>query len=189
MLETIIYFDKKLFLWLNGLHTPTLDIVMSFLSNNFILLVIVLGLFLYDKFKEKGLKFSFLSLVFILLGTGISDLISTRLLKDTIKRPRPCYTKDIKPQVHSVGSCFGGRYGFVSSHASNSMFFAVLLVLMAKKKKTLYKLLIPYSILVSYSRIYVGKHYPLDVFFGMILGLVLGALVFKLWAYANQKHH
>lgn len=189
MLDAIIQWDKILFLYLNGLHFDFLDPIMDFLSNNFILLIFFIALFLFDYFKSKGAKQAFMAFVFIIFSFILSDVISTKILKDNVKRPRPCYTKEIKTKVHSVGSCFGGRYGFVSSHASNSMALAVILSLMALKRKRLFKFLIPYSFLISYSRIYVGKHYPLDIIFGMLLGLLIALTLFKIKENLFQKRH
>lgn len=188
MIETLVNWDKTLFLYLNGMHFDLLDPVMAFLSNNFIIFLLALIIFLFDYAKKKGLKLTLISFLFLFAGAGLSDLISTRIFKDNIKRARPCYTEDIRPQVHSVGSCYGGRYGFVSSHASNTMALAALLLFLAVRRKRVFKLLIVYSFLVSYSRIYVGKHYPLDVIFGMLLGYLIAYLLFRLHLFLLKKN-
>lgn len=187
MLDQLDHFDKQLFLFLNSQHNPTLDGVMSFLSHNFVFLTICILVCLYSIFKKYSLKAVLVGFMTLLLCFGASDLASTKGFKNTIKRPRPCYNKEIKPQVHSVGSCFGGRYGFVSSHASNTMALAVLIILMSIGYKKLLVTLIPYSMLVSYSRIYVGKHYPLDVICGMLLGALIGLCFYRIWKKINLK--
>jgi undecaprenyl-diphosphatase len=183
MVNYLVGFDKKLFLILNGFHFDFLDPIMLFLSNNFIVFSLMLIIFLLDFYKRFKLKKTLTAFMFIIFCVASSDLISTRLFKQGFKKTRPCYTKEIRKKVHSVGSCYGGKYGFVSSHASNTLAFSFILFLLAVKRRKGYTFLIGYSILVSYSRIYVGKHYPLDIIVGGFLGVSLAYT----WFYLSKK--
>jgi undecaprenyl-diphosphatase len=90
--------------------------------------------------------------------------------------------------VHLVDNYEGGKYGFPSSHASNSFALAVFVILLIGKRfKWLNYVVLSYPILVSYSRIYLGVHYPGDVICGMIIGSLLGFIFYKIWRYSEMK--
>ena len=92
-------------------------------------------------------------------------------------RPRPCRDPDIGHLVHRVNNYCGGAYGFVSGHAANSFALATMISLLFRKKWVSTGLLI-WATMVSYSRIYLGVHYPGDVIFGALLGTLLGLTIF-----------
>lgn len=187
MIDNIIQWDQSLFLYLNGLHTNFLDPTMRFLSNSYIPgLVILLFLIIYG-FKKfhKGVGLVF---IFAILTVALSDSISSRIFKPSFKRLRPCYEKTIRPQVYSAGkSCWGGKYGFVSSHAANTFAIAMFtfMIFLSFTKKTF--ILFIWAALVSYSRIYLGKHYPLDLLCGGLLGIIIAFGTSKLFALSLLK--
>jgi len=91
--------------------------------------------------------------------------------------------------VHHVKDYLGGKYGFVSGHATNSFAIATFVVaLIGKHYKYLTPLVLIWAVLVSYSRIYLGVHYPLDILGGALLGIGLGFLVFKLYMWFGVKY-
>lgn len=100
------------------------------------------------------------------------------LIKDSVQRLRPCHNESIKSMIHMVHGC-GGKYGFVSSHAANSFGVAMFFTLFFKHKYA-GLLLMLWALVVSYSRIYLGVHYPGDVTGGALLGLILGIAFFRL---------
>ncbi len=180
MIEFLNNIDTNLFLYLNGLHNPFMDKVMLILSYNKwlmgLLIIILLGLS-YKTYKKKVI------LVFLFAGLsfGLSDSISTKVFKDQIKRLRPCKQDALASKVHLAGKkCWGGKYGFVSSHASNSFAISIFFFLILGRLKWAYALFV-YSFLVSYSRIYLAKHFPGDILFGALLGLLCGYLGFVLF--------
>ena len=116
----------------------------------------------------------------------IADQSSVQLFKNTFQRLRPCHNEAISNLVHIVNNKCGGLYGFVSSHATNTFAFAVFTSLFFSKKY-ISLLLIFWALVVSYSRIYLGVHYPLDVIGGGILGLTIGILVFKIYLFTFNK--
>ena len=130
MLETLNNIDTSVFLFLNHLNLPFLDPFMLAISYNKVLMgVIIIGICLLG-FKYFKKQF-FMAFFFCLIAFGLSDSISTRIFKDNTKRLRPCHNPKLKDKVYLAGQkCWGGKYGFVSSHASNtfaiSMFFWLL---------------------------------------------------------------
>lgn len=167
--------DIDLFLTLNGLHLDWLDPIMIAFSARFtwIPLYFILLFLLYKKFDKKLLG------IIILLVVGlifIADQSSVHLFKNFFQRLRPCYNESIVEKIHLLKHC-GGQYGFVSSHAANTFALALFIGNLLNKKWIIGLLF--WSALVSYSRIYLGVHYPADILCGAILGIII-AVVFNL---------
>lgn len=142
---------------------------------------------LYLIIKEYKWNSLYILLMIAILIT-LSDQISTRVLKFGIERFRPCHEEAIKSMVHLVNGKCGGKFGFVSSHASNSFALAVFVGLLFRKKiKYLFPLLLLWASLIAYSRVYLGVHYPGDVLGGALLGIVLAYLSY-IWITLILKH-
>ncbi len=124
---------------------------------------------------------------FIGLLILIADQTSVHLFKNVFERLRPCKNPEILNLVHVTGGC-GGKFGFVSSHATNSFALAVFIGILLKKH---YKLFFPAMLfwagIVAYSRVYVGVHYPGDILGGTILGSIVGVVVFWLMKLLNRQ--
>lgn len=138
----------------------------------------------FIKFKWKGFYVAiFLGLLFF-----IADQSSVKLFKDVFERLRPCHNPQIAELVHTLHGKCGGQFGFVSSHASNSFALAVFSgFLLRSKYKYIMPMMIFWAVLVSYSRVYVGVHYPADILGGAILGSVVAILLYWLMKFVNQK--
>ncbi|MFT6631636.1 MAG: undecaprenyl-diphosphatase [Bacteriovoracaceae bacterium] len=186
MINFLNEIDTSLFLALNEMNSPFLDPIMLAISyNKFIFMTLLIALIAYGFTIYK--KYIFLAFFFCLIGFGLSDSISSKGFKDNIKRLRPCHNEVLRGNVHTAGKqCWGGKYGFVSSHASNSFAIAIFFWLLFKKRKR-FHLLFLYASLVSYSRIYLARHYPGDIFFGALLGLLCGYIAFKGFLYAFDR--
>ena len=134
MIEYFNQIDTELFLYLNSLHSPFFDKLMYFISYNKLLMFGVIALLFGLSIKEYKKKFIGV-LFFCLLAFGLSDSISTRIFKDGFKRLRPCHQPLIAKQVHLAGqNCWGGKFGFVSSHAANSFAIATFFWLLLRMK-------------------------------------------------------
>ena len=144
---------------------------------------IFLIVILFRLYKKEAV----LMILFAVLLIVLSDQISSSIIKNVFQRARPCHNIYIKNLVHLVSGC-GGAYGFVSSHAANTFAFATYLSFVAYNKiKGLAYFMFAWALLVSYSRIYVGAHYPLDVFCGALLGVGLAYIMAKVYFYLRNK--
>ena len=185
ILESIIDIDIDLFLFLNGIHSATWDIIFYWITSKtfWIPICILLTYLIYLKFKWKVFYIvGFIGLLFF-----ISDQSSVKLFKNVFERLRPCHNPEIADLVHTLNHC-GGQFGFVSSHASNSFALAIFSGFLLKSRyKYILHVLLFWAVLVSYSRIYVGVHYPADILCGAMLGGVLGILVFWFMKIINTK--
>jgi len=178
MIETLLNWDTQFFLFLNGLNSPFWDPIMVFASGKLTWLPFYLLLIFFIA-KKHGWK-TLWWLVAIALVIVASDQISVGLFKNVFQRLRPCHTPDINGLVHLVGKC-GGKFGFVSSHAANTFGVAVFLSLLFRNKWATLGL-ISWAAFVSYSRIYLGVHFPGDILCGALLGAGIGI---SIWIPAN----
>ena len=166
--------DHELFLFLNGLHVGWLDPVMTFISSEmgWIPFYVIL---LYLVFKKLGWK----GLLFVVVGVVVlitcSDQLSSHVFKPVFHRFRPCHDPLIQDLVHLPNGHCGGQYGFISSHACNTFALASFITLIMKRfYKKIGLLMFIWAALVSYSRIYMGVHFPGDVLCGAAVGMILG---------------
>ena len=177
MLETLKQIDTSLFLFLNGIHSPFWDIIMWHISGKleWIPLYVFFLFLIIRKYKMKAVWV----LLAIVLVITLADQISVKLFKEQFERLRPCHNPEIQHLVHRVNNKCGGKYGFVSSHASNSFALAMFLSLLFRKRLFV-GLIFFWATVVSYSRIYLGVHYPGDILGGAILGVLIGWGIYRL---------
>lgn len=180
ILAYIEEFDRYLFLLINGMHNPVLDKLMLAASNALWWMPLFIWL-LYVLFKSyPGKAFLWVALG-IILSITLTDRLSVMAFKEVFLRYRPCHNLEIMDQIHLVKEYCGGKYGFVSSHATNYAGLGVLFYGLLKfQYPKSYLIFIPWVFIIGYSRVYIGVHYPLDVLGGWILGSVLGYIVLKL---------
>lgn len=186
MIELIKDFDTKLFLLVNSFNNNFFDYIMYQISGKLTWtpLYLLLLFLIIQKFR-KG--FWLVILVFI-LTIIISDQVSVHLFKNIFQRYRPCHNEYLKDIVHLVNGRCGGQFGFISSHACNTAAIASLSCLIFRNKSKWFLILfISYAVLNSYSRVYLGVHYPSDVILGMIVGLLIGFMSFSLFKLVAKK--
>lgn len=172
--------DRSLFLFLNSINSPFFDELMFYISGKYTWIPLYLAVVLLI-IKEKG-KRAPVFLLFIIALIAITDQASVRLFKDVFMRLRPCHDPDIAHLVHIVRDRCGGLYGFVSSHAANSFALAAFTNL-AIRRRWFTILIISWATVVSYSRIYLGVHYPGDIIGGAALGMFTGTALYYLNSY------
>ena len=169
MIETINYWDEKAFLWLNSFYLEALDPVALQLTQTITWIPLyVLLLYLIYRIDPKNTLWI---LGGVMLTILLADQVSSGLMKPYFERLRPCHDPRWEGMMHVYGRC-GGLYGFVSSHAANTFGLATFLTLKLGKKQKAIAWLFLYALVVSYTRIYLGVHYPLDLFFGALVGVL-----------------
>ncbi len=179
IIHFLIKFDHKLFLYLNNLGNESWDSTMIFMTGKWSWIpfyVLVMAGLIYH-FRNKSIPI----LLAIILTITISDRFSSGLMKPTFKRLRPCQNTELQEDIRILVHC--GRYGFISSHASNTFALAFLLSFVFRQKIYFWAIasgLFLWAFVVSYSRIYVGVHYPADIFFGALSGIFWAFLICKI---------
>jgi len=186
LIEQLINWDKSLLLYLNGMHTNFFDFVMYWISNKFIWIPFYLFLIYLI---TKNYKWRTIDIIIgVALLITISDMSSVYLFKEVFHRLRPCQDPEMRPLVHLVNDECGGLYSFVSSHAANTFALSFfLIIVLGEKVKYLTLGMIIWASVVSYTRIYLGVHYPLDVLCGAILGIAIGLGIGKLFMWYYLK--
>ena len=125
-------------------------------------------------------------LLFIILVITLEDQTSVHLFKNVFLRLRPCHEPALEGMVHLVNNKCGGQYGFISSHAANS-FGVALLTLLWIRKGWFTMVMVTWALLIAYSRVYLGVHYPGDVLAGGLWGAGSGWLVFLVFRWTLSK--
>jgi len=177
MIDYLIRLDIRIFELLNSINSPFFDVIMYYVSNRFIWIPLYLFfiIFFIVKYKTRSI-YIILTIILLIIFT---DQLSVHLFKNIFERLRPCHNPMLADKIHLVNNYCGGKYGFVSSHAANSFAFAIITSLFLKNRIVFWILLIWASI-ISYSRIYLGLHFPLDVSVGALFGIFSAILFYKI---------
>lgn len=176
--------DQDIFLFLNSINSPWWDEVMVLISSKLLwaplyaFILVMLGM----KYKRSLL----LIIPIIILTVTASDQLSVHAFKEVFQRLRPCHEPELSGLVHTVNNKCGGLYGFVSSHASNSFAVAVL-SLGLLRKKWFTAMILFWAALVSYSRVYLGVHYPGDIIGGALLGALIAYAFLLLYGFLEDR--
>ncbi|MDE6049075.1 MAG: phosphatase PAP2 family protein [Paramuribaculum sp.] len=172
--------DTYLLLAGNGHHTPFMDQVMWIISGKWVwvpMYILLVGM-LYQRF---GAKTCLGVLLFVAALIALADMTCSALIRPAVCRMRPsCPDNPIYSLVNLVNGYHGRRYGFPSCHGANTFALAVFLSLIFKKRAiTIW--LIAWSLLVSYSRVYLGVHYPGDIFVGYCVGGAYAVILYQIF--------
>ncbi|MFA5045850.1 MAG: phosphatase PAP2 family protein [Paludibacter sp.] len=173
IINTLNLWDTNLFLFINGIHASFFDGIMFAISAKLTWVPLyIAALYVVIKKWKRESVWVILALVLCIV---IADQVSSGFIKHAVQRLRPSHAEDLKGMVHLVKGYGGGMFGFVSSHAANSFGFALLSSILFKNRKYTF-VIFGWAALLSYSRVYLGVHYPGDILGGMIVG-VLAALI------------
>ena len=177
--------DRELFLFLNGLHTKWLDpLMMLFTQTQF---WVPLYLFLiYLIFKNFGNEGWFV-LAGVVVTILLADQITSSLMKPFFARLRPSHEPSLTGLVHMVDGYAGGRYGFASSHAANTFGTAWFIWKLFRGRYRWIGLMFVWCTLMTYTRVYLGVHYPGDVIVGALVGIGSGAIGWQLYQALRKK--
>ena len=190
----LIKLDKSLFLYLNGIHSAFFDLIMYWASN--MLLWIPVYLFFLLIFQRTLISKSYpyitskniLIIGFILVDILICVELLPPIFSAFASRIKPCYDPEISSVIHTVGDQCVEKFGFFTYRSctifaiSTFLFFAF-----GNSFKWMKFCLIFLAILVSYSRIYLGAHYPLNVLASALLGITIGYLSYRLYFYIKNS--
>ena len=179
-MSTLSTIDSDLFLFLNGLHADGLDKVMVLITDMWVWLPLYL-LLIYWTVKQYGKR-----CWWIFLAGGLvvlcSDQLASHVCKPVFQRLRPCYNADFQDFIYLPKGLAGGKYGFVSSHAANTFALAAFLTPALRNYKPWVGLILYlWAFISSYTRIYIGYHYPGDILCGAVLGLLVGIVLWKVF--------
>ena len=167
-------YDEWLFQLINGeWHNVLFDAVIPYWRSKYVWLPLYMFIasFLWLNFKMRGLAM----IIFAVATLGVADFTSSKIVKPSVERVRPCNDVYLPFEVRELVKC-GGGYSFTSSHATNHFALATFLslVLGFLRKKWITWALFAWAASIAYGQVYVGVHYPLDVLGGAILGCFIG---------------
>ena len=190
MLEKLIHIDTEVLLAINGWHAPWADTLMWIISAKATwipLYVLLIGVLIWRYRQPVPTAVKWLQrvptcvvmIVVIALAVGAADFIASGILKEWVARPRPTRVPELEGVLHLVNGYKSGRYGFVSSHAANTMACALLFSLIWRNKIATCGLML-WVAANCYSRMYLGVHYPLDILGGLTVGALVAVGAFAL---------
>lgn len=189
MLDFLIDLDKSLLLLCNSAHTAWLDhfnwMITARWFNLFVALplLFVIGQVILKQ-RKQGFAEALIVIVALALAVAVADQVASSIFKPLFQRLRPSH--DPTMSVVLVNGYQGGRYGFISSHAANTFAAAVFLIRLFRNRYLTASLLF-WAVTVSYSRIYLGVHFPGDILCGALLGVIVGYGVYSLYEYARRE--
>ena len=186
MLEQLLHIDTEILLAINGWHAPWADTLMWIISAKATwipLYLLLIGLLVWRYRKPAPTPIKWLQkvpacvvmIVAIGLAVGAADFIASGILKDWVARPRPSRVPELEGVLHLVNGYKSGQYGFVSSHAANTMAVALLFSLIWRNKIATCGLML-WVAANCYSRMYLGVHYPTDILGGLIVGSLVAVV-------------
>jgi undecaprenyl-diphosphatase len=186
MIDQLIEYDKELLRFLNGFHTPWLDPVMLVLTETITWLPLFVFL-VYLVIKEYK-KECWILLLGIALTILLADQITASIMKPYFGRLRPSREPTLEGLIHLVQGYTGGQFGFASSHAANSFGAATFFFLAFGSTKRWIVWLFAWAAVLTYTRIYLGVHYPGDILVGGLVGMICGWVGFKFSDWLARWH-
>ena len=184
MLEKLINLDKQILVFLNGLGSETYDPLWLFLTKQSSWIPFFLFL-LYVVYKKLGVKQTLVLVMFVAILLTLNNTI-TEFFKATFERLRPCNDPEIKDIIRNIKP--SNTFSFFSGHSSNTMAVFVFLNLTFKKHYKYFWVLILWPLIFSYSRIYLGLHFPTDILAGYTCGVMMGLITFKIYQIVQEKY-
>ncbi len=174
MLEHIENIDREITIIINNLSHDYLDYIMIFLSNKYVWIPLYIYLiFLLWKYDRKNFT---INIVICSGSVIVADFITSSIMKPYFERLRPCQDNSMLDLINIVSGC-GKKFSFASSHASTTFSLATIFFYITRGD---IKLLFLWSLLIGYSRIYLGVHYFLDVIIGFLVGFLTSMVIYRI---------
>ena len=171
--------DVQLLVYLNSLGSEFWDPLCIVLTNK--LTYIPLFIFIVFKiYRRFGVKQMLFILFFIALLILFTDQF-TNFFKDSFQRLRPCRQEYLNLRQIDI---YCGKYGFFSAHASNSIAVSLFIIRVIKERfNSLFSIILFIWVFIfSYSRIYLGLHYPIDILFGLLFGIFSSSIFYTIYS-------
>ena len=184
MIENLKKWDEEVFIFLNSLHADWLDPIMFQISQT-VTWIPFYAILIYFIYKSDP-KISWWVFGGAALAILIADQTTSGFMKPFFERLRPCHDERWEGVIHNYGRC-GGLYGFASSHAANTFAIATFLNLKVGKQIKFLKWLFLWAAIISYTRVYLGVHYPVDVFIGAFIGCLAGFVSWFLIVFIKRE--
>ena len=181
-IDTILEKDTGLFVFLNGKYAEWIDPVMIFLSAYYSWVIFCISIAVIMAYVKH--RIGAWAVLFAALTTVVNAFINN-IIKIIICRPRPIHVDTLQGVFRSLEE-YEASYSFFSAHSSNAFCIAVFTSLFLRNKIYSFFILL-WAAMVSYSRIYVGKHFPLDVLCGILFGILTGYIGYRLFLIFSAK--
>lgn len=183
-MDQLIEIDRQLLVLINNFCSPYADIFFWHTTQRYwwIALYIIMCICLVRRYGLRSLWL----IVVLVAAAGLSDFISSGLIKHWVCRPRPTHEPALEGLLHIVNGYRGGQYGFVSSHAANTFSLALLFSLIWKDWRVTLPLMV-WTALNCYGRMYLGVHYPGDILGGLAVGALVAVAAYYLLLYIEHK--
>jgi len=181
-MDVLLTWDLELFHWINSSLSGTLlEDFLTLIRNKYLWIPLYLTIFTYV-FAKYDLNKASYYVLFIVTAIAITDLVSSRIVKNTVQRPRPSQEETISAHINQRVHC-SRSYSFTSSHATNHFGIAMVMTLLfAGRRRWVGYAFFTWAALISIAQVFVGVHYPLDILAGACLGVAL----VRIWAKIYQ---
>ena len=185
MIEQLKSWDEHLLLFLNQFHTPWLDPVVMLITKTefWIPLYLFLIYLIFRNYRKEG----WLILLGVAITIILSDQITSGLMKPFFERLRPSNERSLDNLLHIVDGYRGGLYGFASGHAANTTGVAFFIFLLFRDKYRWMWLIFIWAFVMSYTRIYLGVHYPGDILVGVLVGLASSYAGYRFYRWLSSR--
>ena len=184
-LQRLVDIDKQMMLTLNGSNSLYMDGVMKIYTSTVVWIPVAL-LLLFVVMKNNSPRGTILSVFAVALTIVATDQVSSHLIKPLVARLRPCNDPTIMHLIDTFNNYRSAGYSFTSSHACNSFgIFAIVSLIV--RNRTLSLSLLLWACINSYSRIYLGVHFPGDILCGAIIGSVIGVVIYLIYAFVRKR--